>query len=85
MLINLASGNYMYFDSDLNKVLSGYPGNDEIIGRVMKLATLFIFCGLMIIPTVIEDKIHIKKYGSIEAYEKALGIESTTKAKVAIY
>ena len=85
MLINLASSNYMYFNSDSNKVVSGYPGNDEIIGRVMKLATLFIFCGLMIIPTVIEDKIHIKKYGSIEAYEKALGIESTTKAKVAIY
>lgn len=61
------------------------PGTDEIVGRVMKLVTLFIFCGLMILPTVIEDKIHIMKYGSIEAYEKALGIEPTTKPKVAVY
>ncbi len=48
---------------------------DEIVARVMKLVTLFIFVGLMVIPTAIEDKLHIKKYGSIEKYESALKIE----------
>lgn len=60
-------------------------GNEGVISRVMKLAALCIFVALMLLPTVIEDRIHIKKYGSIEAYERALGIESTIKPKVAVY
>lgn len=43
-----------------------YGGNDGVIGRVMKLVTLFIFLGLMFLPTVIEDKINMKKFGKID-------------------
>lgn len=50
---------------------------DGVISRSMKLVTLFIFVGLMIIPTIIEDKIHINRYGSIKNYERALGLEPT--------
>lgn len=71
MLINLSSLNQN--DTYFNLV----GGTDGIVGRVMKLVTLFIFVGLMIIPTIIEDKIHIKKYGSIKNYEKALNLEPT--------
>ncbi len=60
-------------------------GNEGVISRAMKLAALCIFVALMLLPTVIEDRVHIKKYGSIEAYERALGIESTIKPKVAVY
>ncbi len=60
-------------------------GNEGVISRTMKLAALCIFVALMLLPTVIEDKVHIKKYGSIDAYERALGIESTIKPKVAVY
>lgn len=60
-------------------------GDQGVISRAMKLAALCIFVALMLLPTVIEDRIHIKKYGSIEAYERALGIESTIKPKVAVY
>ena len=69
MLINLSSIKDVYYD-----VVGGTYG---IVGRVMKLVTLFIFVGLMTIPTMIEDKIHIKKYGSIQNYERALNLEPT--------
>ena len=59
-------------------------GTEGIVGRIMKLITLFIFVGLMVIPTFIEDTLHKRQYGSIEAYERALGIEPTTKSKVAV-
>lgn len=69
MLINLASIKEGYYEI--------VGGTDGIVGRVMKLVTLFIFVGLMTIPTMIEDKIHIKKYGSIQNYERALNLEPT--------
>lgn len=69
MLINLASLKEGYYEI--------VGGTHRIVGRVMKLVTLFIFVGLMTIPTMIEDKIHIKKYGSIQNYERALNLEPT--------
>lgn len=77
---------FVLIDMSNNPAANNLMNNtDEIVGRTMKLVMLFIFIGLMVLPTVIEDKIHVKKYGSIENYEKALGIEPTTKAKVAVY
>lgn len=52
---------------------------DDMISRVMKLIMLLIFGGFCVVPTFIEDKLHIKKYGSIATYEKALGISPTFK------
>lgn len=52
---------------------------DDLVSRVMKLVMLFVFGGLCLVPTLIEDKLHIKKFGSIEAYEKSLGISATYK------
>lgn len=61
--------NYQYF----------IGGDDGLIGRIMKLVMLLIFMAILLVPTVIEDKIHIKKYGSIVNYEKAFNLEPTVR------
>ncbi len=54
MLINISSG-----------VLGESPDNSAIIGVVMKFVTLIIFVAIMIVPTIIEDYLNKKKYGTI--------------------
>ncbi|ADE19855.1 APC family permease [Mycoplasma crocodyli] len=41
-----------------------------IISRLMLVVVLFLQCGLAFIPTIIEDKIAKKKYGSLEKFEE---------------
>lgn len=43
---------------------------DIIVGRIMLVITLLIFIGLSYGPTIVEDMLNIKKYGSIEKYEQ---------------
>ncbi len=45
-------------------------GNDGITARIMKLVVLFIFIGIMFIPTIIEDAINKKKSLSINKQEE---------------
>lgn len=51
--------------------------SDEIVSRVMTFVVLIIFILVSIIPIFIEDKIIIKKYGSIRKYE----LDKERKAK----
>lgn len=44
--------------------------SDIVVSRIMLVITLLLFVALSYGPTIIEDKLHIKKYGSIEKYEK---------------
>lgn len=77
---------FLFIEPFVNLALlsqSAFPGvtftTAEIVGRVMKVFVLLLFVGIMIVPTFIEDKIHIKQYGSIAEYEKVLGLEPTMK------
>lgn len=79
MLISIWSGNATVGTVEGPNVFT----TDVIVSRVMKLVMLFIFVGLMIIPTIVEDKIHVKKYGSIEKYEQKFGITPTTVKGIA--
>lgn len=47
---------------------SGYT--DIVVSRVMLVVTLFLFVALSYGPTIIEDRMNIKKHGSIQAYEE---------------
>ncbi|VEU78351.1 APC family permease [Mycoplasmopsis columbinasalis] len=40
-----------------------------VVSRVMTIVVLFIFIGLSFGPSIIEDKLHIKKYGSLANWE----------------
>ena len=51
---------------DLAKVENA---TDIIVSRVMLVITLVIFVALSYGTTLVEDKINIKKFGSIEKYE----------------
>lgn len=54
-------------------------GDEGLVGRIMKLIVLLVFMAILLVPTIIEDKIHIKQYGSIVNYEKALNLEPTVR------
>lgn len=53
-LVNSSGGNY----------------TDIVVSRIMLVVTLLLFFGLSYGPTIIEDRINIKKYGSIAKYEE---------------
>ncbi len=58
---------------DKQSIISFNPNNsyeDIIIGRIMLVVTLFIIVSFIYGIRFIEDKIHIRKYGSIEKYEQ---------------
>lgn len=52
----------------------------NMISRAMKVVVLVLFIFVTFGPTIIEDKLHIKKYGSIENYEKAFNIEPCVRS-----
>lgn len=56
-------------DSDLIQ-LAGRNKTDIIVSRIMLVVSLLIFIALSYGTTFIEDKLNIKKYGSIEKYEE---------------
>lgn len=56
-------------DKHLTNAL-GKSYNDIVISRIMLVITLLLFFGLSYGPTIIEDRINIKKYGSIEKFEE---------------
>lgn len=63
----------MFLLAQLDKEMVTSAGRnylDIVVGRIMLVVTLLIFIGLSYGPTIIEDKINVKKYGSIEEYEK---------------
>ena len=66
MLINISSG-----------VLGEAPDNSAIIGVVMKFVTLVIFVAIMFVPTIIEDYLNKKKYGTIDPHSNNNIIENT--------
>lgn len=43
---------------------------DLMVSRIMLVVALLLFVGLSYGPTIIEDRLNIKKHGSIENYEK---------------
>lgn len=70
----------MFFLFRIPNLGAGQANHDELISRIMTVVVLFIFIGLMFIPTVIEDLYMIKKFGSVEAGERAKA-EAIAKAK----
>lgn len=70
----------MFFLFRIPELGAGQANHDELISRIMTVVVLFIFIGLMFIPMFIEDLYMIKKFGSVEAGEKAKA-EAIAKAK----
>ncbi|MDE5599697.1 MAG: APC family permease [Ureaplasma sp.] len=50
---------------------AGQKYSEIIIARVLLLVVFFLQVGIMLIPAIIEDQLGIKKYGSVEAADKA--------------
>ncbi len=48
--------------------------NDMLISRIMLVLVFFLMLGIIFLPTVFSDKKLIKKYGSIENANEALGV-----------
>ncbi len=52
-------------------IRDGADWNDQLVSRILLVVIFFVFMALMIIPTVVEDAMGKKKYGSVEAYDQA--------------
>ncbi|MGL4951508.1 MAG: APC family permease [Mycoplasma sp.] len=72
-LIKEMTGNLYTYEIFIDQTNFEYyiGGVDGVIGRIMLFVTLALFITLMFIPTYIEDKLKVKKYGSIKNYEKS--------------
>lgn len=56
----------------LDKSLTGEAAyNEIIIARVLLVVVFFLQVGIMLIPAIVEDQLGTKKYGSVEAADKA--------------
>lgn len=58
-----------------NDLIANNAWEGEIVSRILTVVIFFVFMALMIVPTIIEDAIGKKKYGSVEAYDEAKAIE----------
>ncbi|WP_406616807.1 APC family permease [Mycoplasmopsis adleri] len=58
----------MFLLIGIDRTLAAFT--DLVVGRVMLVVVLIIFALLTFLPTVIEDAVHAKKFGSVQAYDE---------------
>ncbi len=62
---------FMLYQMATTNVASGAEWTEQIVSRVLTVVVFFLFLALMIVPTIVEDAIGKKKYGSVEAFDEA--------------
>lgn len=75
LLIQLVKPNVTFNDSS---PIKGYNfTSEDILARTMKFLMLIVYLIIMFVPTIVEDKMNIKKYGSLQNYQEHLDKQKT--------